>query len=144
MGLLFLPWLLIAWLILALACCSIARSKGLSVNGWGFLALLFGPFALAGVLLTSPDYTALERKEARTGEMRRCPHCDELIRKAAIKCRYCGLEIGPPEIYKPNPPLPEHSGLSGLIKGTLLEAGAWSAGAEERDDRKTAKQPPQQ
>ena len=71
MDLLLLPYVLIAWFLIALGCCQIARSKGLSVNGWGVLALLFGPFALAGAILASPDYRALEKSGARTGQMRR-------------------------------------------------------------------------
>ena len=122
MGLLLLPYALIAWFILALACCQIARSKGLSVNGWGVLALLFGPFALAGVVLASTDYTALEKSRARTDEMRRCPQCDELIRTAAIKCRHCGSKIARPESDStPLPPPPPAK--RKVLEGSLFDQG---------------------
>jgi rRNA maturation endonuclease Nob1 len=30
------------------------------------------------------------------GELRRCPHCAELVRQEAKVCRFCGREIVPP------------------------------------------------
>ena len=42
---------LAAWVVMAWFCTGIAVNRGRSRSRWSFLALLFGPFALATVLL---------------------------------------------------------------------------------------------
>lgn len=82
--------LLIAWPLFALLVGILASNRGRSGVGWFFLALLISPL-IAGilVLLLSDE----SESEVRYAEEKRCPYCAEVIRREAIKCRYCKTNL---------------------------------------------------
>lgn len=92
-----LTLLLIGWLICGLAAALVMRNKARSGCGGFAIGFLLRPLGLILALVTAPDHREAERRSLVSGEMRRCPHCAELIRRAALKCRYCGSSVSPLE-----------------------------------------------
>jgi ribosomal protein L32 len=57
----------------------------------GFLlSILLSPFVgFLIVALTKKNQRQIDQRAVRTGEMKRCSNCGELIRPEATRCRYC-------------------------------------------------------
>lgn len=84
------------WVPLCFFIGNFAERKGLSGPPFFFLSLLLSPLiGLVAVVLATPNKERLEKESLRSGEMRKCFYCAELIRTEAIKCRYCGSEVEP-------------------------------------------------
>lgn len=73
-----------------------ASSRGRSGFGWFILSLLISPLLTLILVLVLPNCAI---GPAATGVSPRthhhCPECKELIRKDALKCRYCGSKLSP-------------------------------------------------
>lgn len=86
--------ILIIWLLFGIVCAVIASNKGRSGLGWFLIGVLLGPFGLILALVVSKNVEAVENASLSSGEMKKCPHCAELVKREAIKCRFCGETIG--------------------------------------------------
>jgi hypothetical protein len=76
----------IPYIIICLIIAAIANGKGRSFWGFFFISLLLCP--LIGILCV----IFVPRIEDETG-LKRCIHCDELIRQEASICKHCKSEV---------------------------------------------------
>lgn len=86
--------IVVVWLIASVVVGAIAGSRGRNGFGWTLLALLISPL-LAGILaLVLPSKVpGQEPLSVVAGTGRKCPMCAELVRREAVKCRYCGADL---------------------------------------------------
>ncbi|MCA9910356.1 MAG: zinc ribbon domain-containing protein [Anaerolineae bacterium] len=83
----------LVWLLFGIATAIIASNKGLNGCGWLIVGVLLGPIGLILVLVVSRDESAAERNAIKSGNMKKCPYCAELVKSEAIVCRYCGKNL---------------------------------------------------
>lgn len=83
----------IIWLIGGIVVALIATSKAKSGCAWFIYGFLLWPIALVHVLVSPPNQEGMERRALQSGELKKCPHCAELIRADANVCRYCGRDV---------------------------------------------------
>jgi hypothetical protein len=87
MGLLFF------WIIMAAIVAIVANSKGYDYGPWFLYGLLIWPIALVHIITKPIDPRVADRQALQAGASKKCPHCAELIKTDAIKCRFCGEAV---------------------------------------------------
>jgi len=96
---------LVLLLIIAVIPAAIASNKGRNFFAWYVYGILLWIVALIHALVLKPDMRAMDERRLATGEMRKCPHCAELVKQEATVCRYCQRSLTPllPSAPRPDP-----------------------------------------
>ncbi len=86
-------FLMLLWIGCGVAAAMLASRKGRSGCGGFALGFILGPIGLVIVLLLRSNQDAIDAKNVSTGDKMICPYCAEVIKAAAVKCRYCRSDI---------------------------------------------------
>lgn len=79
-------------------------------SGLGLIGLLI-------VAVSRPDQRRLETDQLASGEVRRCPACDEMVRREAKVCRFCQRDL--PIVTGPKPRRAARAGRAALLIGAV-------------------------
>lgn len=89
--------IVIFWIFFSLLVVLLAQRRGRSGAGYFLLSLFISPLLTAILLLVLPvNQEQIDRSSLRSGGMKKCPHCAELIKADASVCRYCGRAVVAP------------------------------------------------
>ena len=85
--------LIIIWVVCGLIAGAIAENKGRSGCGGFAIGVLLGPLGIIWALVMKTDQTKVDDKSLKSGKMKKCPACAELVKAEATKCRHCGEDL---------------------------------------------------
>lgn len=81
------------WILCGFVAAAIYQKKGRSGLTAFIVGVLLGPIGVILALLSSTDQDAVEKNQLKSGEMKKCQHCAELIKNDAKVCRFCGRDV---------------------------------------------------
>lgn len=91
--------IILLWIGGSIIVAFIAMARGRTGLGFFLLSLLISPLIAFIAVLVAKNGDQIDQEEARThgtaGAYRKCPSCAEAVRREAIKCRFCGVELTP-------------------------------------------------
>ena len=85
--------IVVIWAVCGLIAGAIASGKGRSGCGGFAIGFLLGPLGIIWALVMSKDEAKVEDKAVKSGKMKKCPACAELVKAEAAKCRHCGEDL---------------------------------------------------
>lgn len=106
------------WFVFSIVAGVIASSKGRSGFGYFLLSIILSP--LIGIILAAalPRLNVpTERETYDPADFKKCPMCAEMIRREAIKCRYCGSDIPAAPASPPSAAYGAGRALAEMLKG---------------------------
>ena len=93
------PFLIAIWIVTFVLGIYIADERGRGGGGFLFWLLLFGPIAILALVAVPPNHEKLRKSieigMIASGDWKHCLLCQELVRKGALRCRYCGCIFEP-------------------------------------------------
>ncbi|MCB9456093.1 MAG: zinc ribbon domain-containing protein [Anaerolineaceae bacterium] len=91
---------LLFWIICGLIAGYIYKNKGRSYGVGCIAGFLLGPIGIILALVSGKSDEGLQKQQRKneeklvaSGEMKKCPHCAELIRADAKVCKHCGNSV---------------------------------------------------
>ena len=82
------------WIVVSFLCGRYAKGRGLSFAKFFWISMITSP--LVGFLwcyVTPEDIEKVEYTKIVNKQSKRCPHCDEIVRVLANKCKHCGSDL---------------------------------------------------
>ena len=94
--------IVVLWLFFSIVAGIIASNKGRSGFGFFLLSIFLSPvIGIVCAALASPDRDKVEAAKLSDPSYRQCPYCKEIIRRDAIRCRYCQATIDDVALRQP-------------------------------------------
>ena len=89
--------ILLIYIISAFVCgwaaTKLSDAKGGHTLGWFCIGFALNVLGVA-ILVASPyNQEKMDRQGVKDSIRKYCPYCSEIIRRAAVKCRYCASDI---------------------------------------------------
>ena len=113
---------IVFWLLCGAASAMVASSKGRDAFGWFLIGALFGPIGLLICLIAGKKEKVIEENSINSGNYKKCPYCEELIKSEAMICKHCSKEQSLPAVEGKVNDQDNHRNLQSAIASNDLRA----------------------